>query len=208
MPLLFEQKKKGKGQLAVWYISETENELLQLLPMEADLAQQLQGIGHPEKRREWLASRILLHQLTGNTQALVYLPGGQPCLQQKQPRISLSHTHNYAAAVASEHCQPGVDIEYRGERAGRLLKRFANEEELARLKELEQTSTATLLWCAKETVYKVLNRPGLLFREEVTVRGFGPASEGRLTAEVSAFPPCRLDLQFLSHPAFQLVWHW
>ena len=30
------------------------------------------------KTAEWLASRILLHQLTGNTQALIYQPGGQP----------------------------------------------------------------------------------------------------------------------------------
>ncbi|HHU58710.1 MAG TPA: 4'-phosphopantetheinyl transferase superfamily protein [Bacteroidales bacterium] len=208
MPLLFEQEKKGEGRLAVWHINETENELLQLLPMEPDLAGQLQGIGHPEKRREWLASRILLHQLTGNTQALIYQPGGQPCLQQKQPRISLSHTHNYAAAVASEHCQPGVDIEYQGERAGRLLKRFANEEELSQLKKLKQQSAATLLWCAKETVYKVLNRPGLLFREEIRVNGFSRASQGRLLAEISAKPACRLDLHYLSHPAFQLVWHW
>src|SRR5690554_6489554 len=140
MPLLFEQEKKGEGRLAVWHINETENELLQLLPMEADLAHQLQGIGHPEQRRKWLASRILLHQLTGNTQSLVYRPGRSLCLQQMQPHISLSANRNYAAAGASEHCQPGIDIEYQSERAGRLLKRFASKEELARLKELELTS--------------------------------------------------------------------
>src|SRR5690554_357010 len=85
MPLLFEQEKKGEGRLAVWHINETENELLQLLPMEPNLAGQLQGIGHPEKRREWLASRILLHQLTGNTQALVYLSGDSPACNKSSP---------------------------------------------------------------------------------------------------------------------------
>ena len=150
-------------EIRVMALQDSEEAMLALLP--AEKAQRLQNEAHARfqsahRRKEWLASRVLLHQVCPAAE-IVYLPTGRPQLSgpdsaQPLPCISISHSHDWAALAHAK--QPlGIDIEVWGPRALRLLERFVNEEERQVFDQQTDCSAeqrAVLFWTIKEAAYK------------------------------------------------------
>ena len=150
-------------EVRVMALQDSEEAILALLP--AEKAQRLLEEAHARfqsahRRKEWLASRVLLHQVCPAAE-IVYLPTGRPQLSgpgaaQPLPFISISHSHDWAALAHAE--QPlGIDIEVWGTRALRLLDRFVNEGErqvFEQQTDCPAEQRAVLFWTIKEAAYK------------------------------------------------------
>lgn len=113
---------------------------------------------------EQLSIRILLSQLVGQAARIAYKPTGRPYLQGSDWQISVSHSYNiYALSFA--HKQHGIDIERWGNKAYRVRSKYLTAEEerlfnqIPNLQTIERT--ATMLWSAKESVYKAFDIPHL-----------------------------------------------
>ena len=95
--------------------------------------------------------------------------------------FSISHTKNFVAVIVSNE-PVGVDIEYKSDRIFRITEKFMSQEELKTLacfsntfadisKNAEKTTNfstetqkfALLCWCAKETVFKMIDEIGVDF---------------------------------------------
>lgn len=152
----------------VWHINESEEELRAELQHPEYFAEKVASL-KPGSRRmlEVLAVRRAMKELFyGKEQRVGYDEGGRPRLigdRHDMPYISISHTTDYAAVIASEH-PVGIDIERMGKRVARVVSHFLKPDEVARLTLLagedeEQLSLFLhLAWSAKEAAFKVLGR--------------------------------------------------
>ena len=95
MPLLM----KHTGPLwGIWKIEESSEVLLSLLRNREEYLPQLELIRAEQRRREWLACRVLLQELTGGPACIAYRPNGAPylsgsfCCRTVLPPVSTSNT--------------------------------------------------------------------------------------------------------------------
>ncbi|MDO5074877.1 MAG: 4'-phosphopantetheinyl transferase superfamily protein [Bacteroidales bacterium] len=160
-----------KADVGFWRILEDEEQLLASLPPQHRYGEQLSTMTAPQRRREWLATRCLLHTWLGQEIRLVYRPDGSPMIQRPDGTLrecSITHTDDLVAiAVSNTRESVGIDIEKDAERAHRLRNRFLSPHEQWNL--LRDGTTAVQLWCAKEAVYKLCRTPGLGFLEHIVL---------------------------------------
>ncbi|PRZ02185.1 4'-phosphopantetheinyl transferase superfamily protein [Marinilabilia salmonicolor] len=212
MPVLFKKQEGSTPLTVVWKISETEEELIKILPPLKDEEKIfLSRLSFPARRLEWLASRILIHLVTGHYPAARYKDNGQPFLVDCNDKISISHTKGYAAISVSKDKIPGVDIEYPSSRIEKVMNRFLHPEEKAFLSNnsVLKERQLGLIWCLKEAVFKQCGIPGLIFKEQIISQPFTPEDDsGIFLARVAhrAQPPEVLNLQYFIHQDFYLAW--
>lgn len=157
--------------ISFWRIDEREDEMLLILPPDKKYAETAARFRSARRRKEWLATRCLLHLLLGTEAELTYLPSGKPQLSHDTNadfEISVSHSSEWAAlALAPKGREIGLDVECFGERAYKLRHRFLSNDELPLANNEQQ---ACLMWCAKEAVYKLCDTAGLRFLEDMKLQ--------------------------------------
>ena len=139
----------------------------------------------PRKRKEWLASRDLLYQISGNANRLVcvYDDFGKPVLQGSKQHISISHSELWCAAMISDRpC--GVDIQAYSKTIERIAGRFLDANEFQQVTDLTNPlHQLHLLWGAKECLYKAYGKKKLGFRENIHITSIN-AGTGTATGSV------------------------
>lgn len=191
----------------VWKIEESSDELFSLLLNGEEYLPQLSTIRTEQRRREWLASRVLLQELTGGPAYIAYRPNGAPYLPDSLQHISISHTKGYAAVLLQDRPAAGVDIEYRSGRVLKIRRRFMNPEEEEAIDMEHETEHLLLHWCAKETLYKMIGREEVDFLRHLHVRAFPYADKGCfIVQETRTEQSASYSLDFLVTPDFVLTW--
>ena len=157
MPLLMKHAGPSWG---IWKIEESSGALFSLLRNGEEYLPQLESIRTEPRRREWLASRVLLQELAGGPVRIAYRPNGAPYLPDSSLHVSISHTKGYAAVLLQDCPAAGIDIEYRSARVLKIRRRFMNPEEEAGIDKGHETEHLLLHWCAKETLFKMVGQEG------------------------------------------------
>jgi 4'-phosphopantetheinyl transferase len=153
-----------------------------LLPARADGPRQAQ----------WLAGRVLVQRilaagaLTSVPLLLQNDPTGRPFLARETdlgPAVSLSHSGEWVAALlAPASTAVGVDVEVVRDKALRIARKFLTTEELAAAELITSaqpsltTELFSLLWSAKETLYKLAGQRGIIFRQNLLLDLPAPAT--------------------------------
>lgn len=204
MPLLLTHTAPLWG---VWKIEESSDALFSLLLNREEYLPQLAAIRTEQRRREWLASRMLLQELTGGPAFIAYRPNGAPYLPDSLRSISISHTKGYAAVLLQDRPAAGIDIEYRCGRVLKIRSRFMNPEEEETIDKEHETEHLLLHWCAKETLYKMIGREEVDFLRHLHVRAFPYADEGSfIVQETRTVQRVCYALEYLVTPDFVLTW--
>ncbi len=164
MPL-FREIECGKGRGGIWKITETFDELCDMLPHGTYYREYASRFAAERRRLEYVAVRLLIFTLTGEELQVGYLPSGRPFFCDGRFQLSISHTFGYAAVLLSEEYEAGLDIEAFSERIVKLKERIISPEE-----EAGTTYEILLHWSAKESVFKILDEEGIDFKENLTVR--------------------------------------
>jgi 4'-phosphopantetheinyl transferase len=137
----------------------------------------------PRKRSEWLASRELLYAIAGLAQRVrcLYDDFGKPYLDGSSKHISVSHSHQWCAAMISDMAC-GVDIQVYSDTVRRIATRFMTSEDLVCVEKADNPlAYMHVMWGAKECLYKAYGKKKLGFREHIfitsldmeTGQGFG-----------------------------------
>jgi len=128
------------------------------------------------RRQEWLLVRFLLYVRLHIEERIGYDSHGRPLLANSEQYLSISHSKEYVAVCLSERpC--GVDIDSFDRRYSSLRHRFLSEQEFSFFS-TDQRWLA-LAWCAKEAMYKLLQRQGVIFARDMVLyppkalQGFG-----------------------------------
>lgn len=173
MPLVHSEKIEQTSTLLVWKLTETETELLGLLDSIYNF-EELEGISHPQKKREWLASRLLIKILS--QRAGVVFKGtykddhGKVFLIHGQAHISITHTFDYVAAVMEDIRPVGIDMEKIDPKLSRTAKKFLNEQELHEA--CDDLRMLAMYWCAKEAIYKLYGKNKVSFKDDIQISPF------------------------------------
>lgn len=126
----------------------------------------------------WLASRALLQQLyQGKTIELHKDEFNKPSLSiDGAPYfISISHSNDYAVIIVSHENQVAIDIEKIDERVIRVAHKFIRDDEQVPSAAF-QTMAYTIIWSAKETLYKHYGKKELDFKQHLSIEPFGQVS--------------------------------
>ncbi|GAA4304988.1 4'-phosphopantetheinyl transferase superfamily protein [Nibribacter koreensis] len=185
MPLHHVHTLDENTVLGIWQIQEDVEELtFQLLSLRP--AKELPFFKAEARRREWLASRLLvyllLEKLNYPTAVLQKQETGQPYIEGADVHVSITHSGRWAAAVISATHQVGIDIELKGLKVQRAIQRFLNEQELMDVQDDEEKMH--LYWSAKETLYKVYAQRELDFRKQLLVEDFLKRGAGTFIGKV------------------------
>ncbi|HEV7780624.1 MAG TPA: 4'-phosphopantetheinyl transferase superfamily protein [Chitinophagaceae bacterium] len=171
MPIFFQHQINENTRLGIWKIEETEEFFKGNVPQHRDVT-------HPHKRLQHLAGRFLLQYLFPDFpyHLIEIADTRKPFLPDEQYHFSISHCGDYAAAIVSSDKRVGIDIEIPVEKIGRIMHKFlaAKEHGLFNLiagaeagEALENYDEPTVLWSAKEAVFKWYGNGGVDFRKEI-----------------------------------------
>lgn len=185
MPLI---QKETVPLWGIWKIDETSDELLSLLGHHEWYLPFLQQHSMENRKKEWLAARVLLKELMGREIRIGYLQQGAPYLPKERLHISISHTKGYAAVLLSENPALGIDIEYTSERVRKITSKFMSDEEMQHLDARRETTHILLHWSGKETIFKALHREEVNFRNDLHISPFTLSSVGQFSAMETRTP--------------------
>lgn len=134
------------------------------------------------KLLEWYASRYLLHIMSGRKERGACLKDeyGKPYLTDSDYHISMSHSEDRIAVMASPHLV-GIDIQAIVEKITRIARRFCNDHELSFIPKEELVLFLHFIWGAKECIYKAYGKRGVDFKNHMSVDAFQIVKENVFT---------------------------
>jgi len=116
---------------------------------------------------------------------ILYKKSGKPYLLS-DVSISISHSYDWLVILFSlTGNDVGIDIEKTRDKILNIKEKFLSAEELHDLKDAPPEKY-TIYWCAKEAIYKALDREGLNFSEQIFIEDFSYSHSGdKLIVQVS-----------------------
>ena len=168
--------------LGIWEITETREQLLSMLSVENQQKAHkfISNIKSEKRQLEWLSIRVVLQILTGDNKTVKHTSQGQPYLSDNSYQISISHSKDYAGVLLHKHKKVGVDIENYSNRVLKIDKRFISEDEYIDPK--NRILHLILHWCAKETLYKLMDSTEIIFKEHLHIYPFQISKRGVIKA--------------------------
>ena len=176
MPLLLITHPFPGASFGLWQIAETEAFFREEMPL-SDVEEAELGPLKNIRRQEWLASRWLLHKLTGHFQRLPLAKDAfsKPFfLDHPDLYCSLSHSHGIVGALLARQ-NVGCDIQMLVGKMPRLAPRFLNKKEDAFVRRHPaqvQFDLFHIFWTAKESMYKAYGLKELDFRAHMHLEPF------------------------------------
>lgn len=153
---------------------EPENYLHVLTPEELI---RYRSFGHIKRKREFIATRALRHELYGS-EHIHYTAEGAPYIN-KEAFISISHSANVVAIAENNEFPVGLDLELIRPDIQRVMRKFLSLDEIQSFN-CEDPKLVTSIWSAKETLYKLAGRKQILFSSELHISKDGNQWKGRI----------------------------
>ena len=157
--------------IAIWDTQETLDEILKL-SKPFDLIR----FKTEKRKKEFLASRLLVQEISQNT-IITYNEFGAPELDNGK-YISISHSKEMVAIIISEQ-QVGMDVEQISEKVLHLSSKFVSEKNLQKISK----EKATLIWCIKEAAFKWHQKGGVDFINDIIIPEFSAKESGNFTIQ-------------------------
>lgn len=184
MALYLEKELGDTAKLAVWKITETEEQLIELSSTPSDEMEEISFIKSESLRKQRLAVRALLNELFGEKVYLAHHDNGKPYIENDSINISISHTEKYVAVILDQNDEVGIDIESLDRDFSAVEKRALSEDEIDDLDDdkMEKNFQLAIYWCAKEAIFKKISKYNVDFAEQIEIEKFRNNEEGELEA--------------------------
>ena len=186
MPLDKIEQINPSRLVGIWHITENLDQLHQLILLSESQHEEMNLYKVNNKKLEWISARILIKliaaQLGINFEGIVKDEHGKPSLKNSNCEISLSHSYPYVAAIIDKTDDVGIDIEQPKEKLKKIAHRFLAQAELNFTK--DNTIMLCKAWCAKETLYKIYGKRGLIFSENLLLEPYDQTHSGIITGNI------------------------
>ncbi len=208
MALYLRKTLDNKAEIAVWQITETEEELKSMCSVPNDEMEEISWIRSESLRKQRLAVRALLDQLFEEKVYLSHHDNGKPFLENMVTNISITHTDRYVAIILHESEDVGIDIESLDRDFSAVEKKALSEDEIEDLDDERKNEQLAIYWCAKEAIYKLTSQYGVDFAEQIEVDGFRFHDEGDLDATFTDDDGYEheLELHYMTFDRHVMVW--
>lgn len=171
MPLYKTITPNSQTTVKIWKITESYDDLFQPLTLKSNSLERVLGMKSELHQRGFLSVRHLLRAFGYTDLDLFYDENGKPHLKDGK-HISITHSFTFSAVVVSDY-EVGIDIEKQRDKITIIAHKFVdyefdylNEDDQDYIKKL------TVIWCVKESLYKLYATPGLSFKKHCLVIPF------------------------------------
>ena len=169
MPLYKTITLNDKTTILVWKITEPYDALFNEVQLNEKNTIRLNGMKSQMHQRGFLSVRKLLQEAGYTDFDLYYDEFGKPHLHDGK-HISITHSHVFSAIILSDEIV-GIDIELQREKIIKIADKF-NNCAINYLTLEDYIKKLTVIWGAKEAIFKIRNEAGISFKDHIKVKGF------------------------------------
>jgi len=168
MPLYQTIQPKLNTRVLIWKISE-DLPFFKKINLTDTSLNRLKNMKSEVHQKGFLSVRFLLKELGYNDADLFYTNDGKPHLKDGK-RISITHSFAFSAVIISDQVV-GIDIEKNRDKIVKIAPKFI-ESELNFIDKSNLVEHLTIIWGAKESLFKIHPDGGLLFKKHLTIEPF------------------------------------
>ncbi|TVZ21412.1 phosphopantetheinyl transferase [Dokdonia sp. Hel_I_63] len=205
MPLYKTITVSSSTTVYIWKIEEDITTLSRNIKLTDHCQNRLQGMKSELHQRGFMSIRHLLAEAGYTDFDLYYDKNGKPHLHDGK-HISITHSYTFTAIIVSD--QPvGIDIEKQRDKILRIAHKFTPIEEYYTLTNADaRMRKLTIVWGAKESLYKLYSQEGLSFLKHIDVTDFD-FDDGKTTATLNyEGAVSTYDLTFMEFEGFTCVY--
>ncbi|MFD2725045.1 4'-phosphopantetheinyl transferase family protein [Hyunsoonleella rubra] len=201
MPLYKTITPNSQTTVKIWKITESFEDLMSRVDLKQSALERVMGMKSELHQRGFLTVRCLLRELGYTDKDLFYDDCGKPHLKDGK-QISITHSFQFSAVIISDLIV-GIDIEKQREKIKRIAHKFVDYEEDYLVEEADDyVKKLTLIWCAKESLYKLYCTPGLSFKDHCLVIPFSLEDVETIAWIDYKEKKSRYDVEFLEFEGF------
>ncbi len=169
MPIYKTIKSSKHTTVIVWKITESLDALYDGIELTKNSKNRIQGMRSEIHQKGYLSVRHLLKSLDYVDADLFYTADGKPHLKDGK-HISITHSFIFSAIIVSDYAV-GIDIEMNREKIIKIAPKFVDHE-FSFLTNEFLVEQLTVIWGAKESLYKIHPDGGLLFKHHLPIEPF------------------------------------
>jgi len=169
MPLYKTIQANSRTSIFIWKIEESFDDLFLNIYLNDRSNSRISKMKSEMHRCGFLSVRYLLKEAGYSDDDLFYTDDGKPHLKNGK-RISITHSYIFAAIIISD-TQVGIDMEKNREKIQRIAHKFVDTES-GFLDENNLIQHLTMIWGAKESLFKIHPDGGLLFKQHLPIEPF------------------------------------
>ena len=170
-------------KVLIWKIEESISKLQEGIVLSENSTTRLNSMKSQLHQRGFLSIRHLLKEVGYTDADLIYDEFGKPHLKNGT-HISISHSFTFTAIIVSDELHVGIDIEKQREKILKIAHKFTPFEEYKTIANVDALiSKLTIVWGAKESLYKIYGKKKLLFLHHIYIEDFKFADE-KTTGEI------------------------
>ncbi|MUP45338.1 4'-phosphopantetheinyl transferase superfamily protein [Gramella sp. BOM4] len=155
----------------IWKVEESMEWLSEGITLTDHCRKRVEGMKSEIHQRGFMSIRHLLAEAGYTDHDLYYDDHGKPHLKDDK-HISITHSFNFTAIIVSDR-EVGIDIEKQRNKILTIANKFTPLEEYHTLANEEALiRKLTIVWGAKESVYKLIAQPGVGFLQHINVTDF------------------------------------
>lgn len=171
MPLYKTITPNSQTIVKIWKITESYDELMETVKLKPKSLQRVLKMKSGLHQCGFLSVRRLIAEFGYSDVDLHYNEHGKPYLEDGK-YISITHSFNFSAVIVSDF-KVGIDIEKQRPIITNIASKFVDYEfEYLKTSEDEYVRKLTVIWCAKESLYKLFATPGLSFKQHILIIPF------------------------------------
>ena len=170
-------------KVLIWKIEESISKLQEGIVLSENSTARLNSMKSQLHQRGFLSIRHLLKKVGYSDADLIYDEFGKPHLKNGK-FISITHSFTFTAIIVSDKFHVGIDIEKQREKILKIAHKFTPFEEYKTIANVDALiSKLTIVWGAKESLYKIYGKKKLLFLHHIYIEDFKFADE-KTTGEI------------------------
>ncbi|MGB5419067.1 4'-phosphopantetheinyl transferase family protein [Algibacter sp.] len=201
MPLYKTITPNSQTTVKIWKITESFNDLTREIILKPASSERVLGMKSELHQRGFLSVRHLLKAFGYSDADLFYDENGKPHLKDGK-NISITHSFNFSAVIVSDLIV-GIDIEKQRDKISIIAHKFIDYE----FDYLNETASdyirkLTVIWCVKESLYKLFCTPGLSFKQHCLVIPFSIDDVETISWIDYEEKKYRYNIQFLEFEGF------
>lgn len=193
-------------KVLIWKIEESVDDLKTGIELTENSLARLNSMKSVIHQKGFLSIRHLLKEVNLKDDDLQYDEFGKPHLD-KGRFISITHSFDFTAIIFSYESEVGIDIEKQREKILKIAHKFTPIEEYRTIANTDALiSKLTIVWGAKESLYKIYGKKKLLFLHHIYIEDFSfeddtTTGEIRFNGETSSY-----NINFLEFEDFTCVY--
>lgn len=205
MPLYKTLTVNTTTKVLIWKIEESIEILQKNILLSYNSKMRLESMKSVLHQKGFLSIRHLLKEIGYTDADLIYDEFGKPYLKDNK-QISITHSFNFTAIIISDDLTVGIDIEKQRDKILKIAHKFTPIQEYNTIaNDAALISKLTIVWGAKESLYKIYGKKKLLFLHHIFINDF-KFSDKKTTGEIRYDGKVnRYTIKFLEFEGFTCV---